>query len=273
MSLRADLQALKDAFPERDEALPALFVGHGNPMNAIEDNVFSKTWEAVGAALPKPVAILCVSAHWETRGTFLTTMERPKTIHDFGGFPPELFAVEYPSPGSPQLAALAKETIESVGVGLTDDWGLDHGAWSVLCRMFPGADVPVVQLSLDRFESPEFHYALGRELKSLRKRGILVIGSGNIVHNLRLAKWDDSAADWALKFDALVAEKILSGDDEALVNYLSLGDEARLSIPTPEHYLPLLYALGLREKDEPVTFFNEGVSLSSISMRSVRFGG
>ena len=272
MSLRSDLQALHEAFPERDEALPALFVGHGNPMNAIEDNAYSKTWESVGAALPRPEAILCVSAHWETRGTFLTAMERPQTIHDFGGFPPELFAVEYPSPGSPELAALAKETIQRADAGLTNDWGLDHGAWSVLCRMFPGADIPVVQLSLDRFQQPEFHYALGRELKSLRKRGILVIGSGNIVHNLRLAKWDDSAADWALNFDARSAELISAGDDESLVNYLSLGDEARLSIPTPEHYLPLLYTLGLREKDEPVTFFNEGVALNSISMRSVRFG-
>ena len=272
MSLRADLQALHDAFPEQDSALPALFVGHGNPMNAIEDNAFSREWEAVGAALPRPGAILCVSAHWETRGTFLTAPERPKTIHDFGGFPPELFAVEYPAPGSPALAALATETVESTEVGLTNDWGLDHGAWSVLCRMFPDASVPVVQLSLDRFQTPEFHYELGQQLKSLRKRGILVIGSGNIVHNLRLAKWDDSAADWALRFDSGVAEKILSGDDESLVNYAALGEDAKLSIPTPEHYLPLLYVLGLRDSAEPVSFFNEGISLNSISMRCVQIG-
>jgi 4,5-DOPA dioxygenase extradiol len=273
MSLRADLQALEDAFPEQDTVLPTLFVGHGSPMNAVESNVFSQTWETVGAALPRPEAILCISAHWETRGTYLTAMERPKTIHDFGGFPPELFAVDYPAPGSPALARLTKEMLEeTTEAGLTDKWGLDHGAWSVLCRMFPAAQIPVVQLSLDRDQPASFHYELGRALRPLRKRGVLVVTSGNIVHNLRLAKWDDSAAGWAQSFDALSAEKIQSGDDQALVNYESLGAEARLAIPTPEHYLPLLYTLGLREKSEAVGFFNEGVTLSSISMRSVRLG-
>jgi 4,5-DOPA dioxygenase extradiol len=273
MSLRADLQALSDTFPERDDTLPALFVGHGNPMNAIEDNPFSQGWEQVGATLPSPDGILCISAHWETRGTYLTAPERPKTIHDFGGFPKELFAVDYPAPGSPSLAALTQETLrEQAEAGLTNDWGLDHGAWSVLCRMFPAAQIPVVQLSLDRNQPTEYHYELGKALKPLRKRGVLIVASGNIVHNLRLAKWDDSAADWALAFDEQSAKLIESGNDDDLVNYASLGDEARLSVPTPEHYLPLLYTLGLRNSDEPVTFFNEGVTLSSISMRSVRLG-
>jgi 4,5-DOPA dioxygenase extradiol len=282
MSLRADLQALYDAFPERDAILPALFVGHGNPMNAIEDNPYSLGWEQVGATLPTPAAILCISAHWETRGTLLTAMEAPKTIHDFGGFPKALFDVQYPAPGSPALAGLAKETLSpprngltssfAAEAGLTNDWGLDHGAWSVLCRMFPAAQVPVIQLSLDRDQPAPFHYELGKALKPLRKRGVLVVSSGNIVHNLRLAKWNDSAADWALAFDAQSTELIASGNDAALVNYASLGEEARLSIPTPEHYQPLLYTLGLREKDELVSFFNEGVTLSSISMRSVRLG-
>ncbi len=271
MSLRADLQNLHDAFPEQDSLMPTLFVGHGSPLNAIEDNAFSQTWESVGAELPRPEAILCISAHWETRGTFLTAMERPRTIHDFGGFPPELFAMDYPAPGSPALAELTQNTL-GTGVGLTNDWGLDHGAWSVLCRMFPGANVPVVQLSLDRDQPAEFHYELGRALKPLRKRGVLIVSSGNIVHNLRLAKWDDVAADWAQSFDSLSAEKILSGDDQSLVSYETLGAEARLAVPTPEHYLPLLYTLGLRDKSDPVSFFNEGVTLSSISMRSVRLG-
>lgn len=273
MSLRADLQALQDAFPEQDSTMPALFVGHGNPMNAIEDNPYSQGWEQVGAALPTPSAILCISAHWETRGTYLTAMTQPKTIHDFGGFPKELFEVDYPAPGSPALAALTSEIVKpEIEAGLTNDWGLDHGAWSVLCRMFPEAKVPVVQLSLDRFQPAEFHYELGKALKPLRERGVLIVSSGNIVHNLRLAKWNDSAADWAIAFDAQSAELIASGNHNALVNYASLGDEVRLSIPTPEHYQPLLYTLGLRKADEPVTFFNEGVTLNSISMRSVRLG-
>ncbi|WP_309714557.1 4,5-DOPA dioxygenase extradiol [Armatimonas sp.] len=273
MSLDQVLRHLKDAFPQMEETLPALFVGHGNPMNAIEDNAFSQTWERLGKALPKPKAILCVSAHWETRGTQVTAMERPKTIHDFGGFPPELFAVEYPAPGSPELADLTQRTLsEKALVGLDQDWGLDHGAWSVLCRMFPQAQVPVIQLSLDRTQPLEFHYALGRELRSLRQRGILVVSSGNIVHNLRQARWADVAADWAVAFDSTVKERILSGDHAALVHYKTLSSEALLSIPTNEHYLPLLYTLGMQHADEPVQFFSEQVTLNSISMRTVQLG-
>ena len=243
-------------------------------MNAIEDNPYSRVWEQLGAALPRPRAILCISAHWETQGTQLTAMTQPQTIHDFGGFPPELFAVEYPAPGSPELAQLAQEALApTTAVGLDQDWGLDHGAWSVLCRMFPDASLPVVQLSLDRTQPPEFHYALGRELKSLRQRGVLVVGSGNVVHNLRQARWADVAADWALAFDATVKERILAGDHGALVDYKALGPEALLSIPTNEHYLPLLYLLGMQEPQEAVQFYTEHVTLSSISMRTVAIGG
>jgi 4,5-DOPA dioxygenase extradiol len=273
MSLNQNLQALRDAFPEADAPQPALFVGHGNPLNAIEDNPFSAGWERVGQELPRPKAILCVSAHWETRGTHLTAMERPPTIHDFGNFPRALFEVEYPAPGSPALAQLVQASVAAPHApGLTQEWGLDHGAWSVLCRMFPQADIPVVQLSLDTDAPATFHYALGQELAGLRRRGILIVASGNIVHNLRRAIWDDVAADWALAFDTLAAEHIAAGDHASLVAYESLGPEARLSIPTAEHYLPLLYALGARHPGEAATFFNTGVTLNAISMRSIRIG-
>jgi 4,5-DOPA dioxygenase extradiol len=273
MSLRQEIQALHDAFPETEATQPALFVGHGNPMNAIEDNPYSLGWETMGRALPTPKAILCISAHWETRGTFLTQSDAPQTIHDFGGFPQALFDVEYPAPGSEPLAQLTQDALTpKTNAGLTQDWGLDHGAWSVLCRMFPEASVPVVQLSLDATQPAEFHLALGKELHKLRKRGVLLMGSGNIVHNLRWAIWQDVAADWAVEFDEVSKECILSGDDTALADYQSLGSAAQLSIPTPEHYLPLLYILGARTPDESVLFFNEGVTLNSISMRSVKFG-
>ena len=276
MSLDQTLSQLRTLFPETDEILPALFVGHGSPMNAIEDNAYSQTWEQLGAALPTPKAILCVSAHWETQGAFVTAMERPQTIHDFGGFPRELFAVEYPAPGSPALAELTQEVLsqspKKTSVGLDQHWGLDHGAWSVLCRMFPAARIPVIQLSLDQTQPPQFHYELGQELKSLRQRGVLVVTSGNVVHNLRQARWADVAADWALAFDATVKERILAGDHAALVNYTALGQEALLSIPTNEHYLPLLYTLGMQSKDEAIRFFSEQVTLNSISMRTVLIG-
>jgi len=273
MSLRQSLESLRDAFPRTDETQPALFVGHGNPMNAIEDNAYSAAWERLGEDLPTPKAILCVSAHWETRGTKLTAMERPETIHDFGAFPPELFAVQYPAPGSPELARLTQASLTKTSAELAHDWGLDHGTWSVLARMFPAATIPVVQLSLDRTEAPEFHYALGEELRELRQRGVLVIGSGNIVHNLRLARFDSGpAADWATEFDATVKAQILSGDHAPLINYERLGESARLAIPTNEHYLPLLYVLGLQNHGESISFFSERIDLRSISMTSVRVG-
>jgi len=255
--------------------MPALFVGHGNPMNAIEETSFAAAWREAAAAIPRPRAILCISAHWETEGTFVTAMERPKTIHDFYGFPDDLYRVQYPAPGSPELAERIRGLVTSTAVRPDDgySWGLDHGAWSVLRRMYPEADIPVVQLSLDRTQHPRFHYDLGAELAWLRAEGVLIVGSGNIVHNLRLLQWDASEPyPWAAGFDKLAAKLILAGDHDRLVAYPALGEQARLSIPTNEHYLPLLYTLALRQPGEPVSFFAEGVTLGSISMRSVRIG-
>ena len=260
------------AAPDTGATMPALFIGHGNPMNAIEDNEFSRAWAAVARSLPNPKAVLCISAHWETEGTRVTAMEKPKTIHDFYGFPPALFEKQYPAPGSPDLARMAQGMVRESAVELDSEWGLGHGAWSVLCRMFPDADVPVVQLSLDQKKQPALHYELGREVRGLRKKGVLIIGSGNIVHNLREMAWEDTAYDWALEFDAKVQELILSGDHKAIIDYSKLGRSARLAVPTLEHYLPLLYVLGTQDKADRVKFFAEKVTLGSMSMRSVRLG-
>jgi 4,5-DOPA dioxygenase extradiol len=258
--------------PEHSALMPALFVGHGNPMNAIEDNAFSQAWQKVGKSLPRPSSILCISAHWETPGVQLTAMANPRTIHDFYGFPSELYKMRYPAPGSPTLANLVSKTIKGSPVALDFDWGFDHGAWSVLCRMFPMAEIPVVQLSLNYNLLPKEHFALAKELKALRTRGVLIIGSGNIVHNLQLINWEDQPYDWALEFDELVRQRILAGDHESLVHYEDLGQIARLAIPTNEHYLPLLYVMAVRDMDEELTFFAEEITLGSISMRSIRLG-
>jgi 4,5-DOPA dioxygenase extradiol len=260
------------AAPETETTMPVLFIGHGSPMNAIEDSEFSRAWAEVARSLPKPKAILCLSAHWETSGTRVTAMEQPKTIHDFCGFPPPLFKKQYPAPGSPELARMTQETLHKSGVQLDSEWGLDHGAWAVLCQMFPQADVPVVQLSLDETKPPALHYELGRELRALRKKGVLILGSGNIVHNLREVVWEDTAYDWALEFDAQVKELILSGDHKAIIDYSKLGRSSRLAVPTLEHYLPLLYILGAKDESEGVSFFADKVTLGSMSMRSVRLG-
>jgi 4,5-DOPA dioxygenase extradiol len=254
------------------EKMPVLFVGHGSPMNAIEDNEFSRAWGEMGRALPAPRAILCVSAHWETPGPQVTAMARPRTIYDFYGFPQALYDVTYPAPGSPELARLVQASISDPRVQLDQSWGLDHGAWSVLCRMFPEAKIPVVQLSLDRSLSPQAHYDLGRQLRALRHRGVLIVGSGNIVHNLRRINWDGGAFDWALEFDDTMRRLILAGDHAAIINYPDLGQAARLAIPTNEHFLPLLYILAQQEQDEDVRFFAEQVTLGSLSMRSVQIG-
>jgi len=269
MSLNQSLQELHTAFADFDQKMPALFVGHGSPLNALEDNEFSRAWTEVGKTLPTPKAILCISAHWETNGTQVTGMDQPKTIHDFGGFPPELYAMEYPALGSPDLAQLTQETVKQVPVRVDQTWGLDHGTWSVLCRMFPDAKIPVVQLSLDRTQPSEFHYALGQELQALRKKGILIIGSGNIVHNLRRVVFQDDAYDWAIEFDETIKQLVLSGDHDPMVHYQSLGPTTRLAIPTNEHYLPFLYALGLQAKNEQVRFFADRVTYGSLSMRSL----
>ena len=255
--------------------MPALFVGHGSPMNAIEDTVYARAWIDIAAKLPRPKAILCLSAHWETEGTIVTAMAQPKTIHDFYGFPDALNQVQYPAPGSLELAERVRQIVTSTAVRLDDgcSWGLDHGAWSVLCRMYPHADIPVVQLSLDRTRPPNLHYHLGHELAPLRQEDVLIIGSGNIVHNLRLLRWNATEPyPWAAEFDRLAAELILAGDHDSLVAYPELGEAAQLAIPTNEHYLPLLYILALQQPGEPVSFFAEGLPHGSLSMRSIRFG-
>ncbi len=271
MATDANIRKLTEA-PDAGAAMPALFIGHGSPMNAIEDTEFSRAWAEVARSLPTPKAILCVSAHWQTVGTRVTAMEQPRTIHDFSGFPPELYEKRYPAPGSPELARMTVESLKESHVQADSEWGLDHGAWAVLCQMYPQADVPVVQLSLDERKPPAFHYELGRELRRLRKKGVLIIGSGNIVHNLREVVWEDTAYDWALEFDARIKELIESGDHQAIIDYTRLGRPARLAVPTAEHYLPLLYVLGAQDQSDGVEFFADKVTLGSMSMRSVRIG-
>jgi 4,5-DOPA dioxygenase extradiol len=259
-------------FVDSEIKMPVLFVGHGSPTNAIEDNEFSRAWADAAKAIPRPKAIICVSAHWETSGTSVTAMERPKTIHDFFGFPQELYKMRYPAPGSPALARLTSQIVHEVDIHADSDWGLDHGTWSVLSHMFPEAEIPVIQLSLDRTKGPVFHYELGRELKALRNKGILIIGSGNMVHNLGEMVWQETAYDWAIEFDAMMKSLILSGDHDPIINYPNLGEAAQLSVPTNEHFLPLLYILALQDKKDDLHFFAEKVTLGSISMRSLRIG-
>ncbi len=254
------------------ERMPLLFVGHGSPMNAIEENEFSRSWVSMGKTLPTPKAILCVSAHWESRGTQITAMEKPRTIYDFYGFPPELYAKNYPAPGSPELAGRIIELVGADEIAQDLTWGLDHGTWSVLARMFPNANIPVVQLSLDVAKIAQKHYDLGRQLKPLRDEGILILGSGNIVHNLRMVVFEDIAYDWALAFDGMVKQWIVDEDHESIIQYHKQGREAALSINSAEHYKPLLYVLGAQDRGEPVNFFAEKVWGGSVSMRSVRIG-
>ncbi|MEO5570387.1 MAG: 4,5-DOPA dioxygenase extradiol [Bacteroidia bacterium] len=257
------------------EKMPVLFLGHGSPMNAIEENEFVTGFRNIGKTISKPNAILCVSAHWETRGTFVTVMEKPQTIHDFGGFPQALFDVQYPAPGSPDLAKQTKSLIKKTEVGLDDKWGLDHGAWSVIKHLYPKADIPVIQMSLDYYQTPQYHYELAKELKSLREKGVLIIGSGNMVHNLGMAAWDKLNADeygfdWALEARAKMKNFILNGDHQSLINYKSQGKPFELSIPSPEHYLPLLYTLALKEENEKITLFNDKAIAGSLTMTSVK---
>ena len=259
------------------EKMPLLFVGHGSPMNAIEENEFVTGWRNVENTLPKPNAILCISAHWETRGTFVTAMEKPTTIHDFGGFPKELFDVQYPAPGSPELAKETKNTIKKTDIGLDEKWGLDHGAWSIIRRLYPSADIPVVQMSLDYFQSPQYHYELGKELASLRNKGVLIIGSGNLVHNLRMVAWEKLNTigfgfDWAIEADHKMKKFILDGNHQELMNYKALGSAFNMAIPTPEHFLPLLYILALQEKNENLSIFNDKAVAGSLTMTSVKIG-
>jgi 4,5-DOPA dioxygenase extradiol len=262
---------------ENTPRMPVLFVGHGSPMNAIEENEFVQGWRNLGKTIPRPKAILCISAHWETRGTYVTAMAKPPTIHDFGGFPKALYEVEYPAPGSPELANETKLMITKTTVGLDEKWGLDHGAWSVIRRIYPEADVPVIEMSIDYSQSAQYNYDLAKELFSLRNKGVLIIGSGNMVHNLRLVAWDkmnepEFGFDWAIQANDKFKTLIETGDFKSLINYSNLGREVQLAVPTPDHYIPLLYALALKEKDEVISFFNDKPVMGSLTMTSVLIG-
>jgi 4,5-DOPA dioxygenase extradiol len=255
--------------------MPTIFFGHGNPMNALQRNAWTEGWMAIGKAMARPRAILAVSAHWYLPGTHVTVMDAPRTIHDFGGFPQALYEVAYPAPGDRELAARVQRLLAPLDVGSDTQLGLDHGTWSVLCHVFPQADVPVVQLSIDETQPPSFHYELGKRLAPLREEGILVIGSGNVVHNLHAYAWGKHPVepfDWAVRFERRIRELLETGHHEPIVEYETLGRDAMLSAPTPDHYLPLLYVLGAREKGEAVTFPVEGVDGGSISMLTVQFG-
>jgi 4,5-DOPA dioxygenase extradiol len=250
------------------EQMPALFIGHGSPMNAIEQNEYNRSWADLGKKLPRPKAILTISAHWLTRDTRVTAMERPQTIHDFGGFPQALFDAQYPAPGSPDFAELTKKLITSIAVQSDFEWGLDHGTWSFLLPMYPQADIPVYQLSLDYHKPMQYHYTLARELRALRKKGVMIIGSGNIVHNLRLLNFSGQTYDWATEFDLAIAGYLKDRNHSAIIQYDTLGTAARMAVPTHDHYLPLIYSMAQQEQHEEIEFFNEKTDMGSVSMRS-----
>ncbi len=259
------------------EKMPVLFLGHGSPMNAIEENEFVTAFRNLGKEISKPNAILCISAHWETRGTYVTAMEWPKTIHDFGGFPKALFDVQYPAPGSPVLAKETQMMILNTEVGLDQNWGLDHGCWSVIKHLYPNADIPVVEMSLNYSLTPQSHYELARELSELRNKGVLIVGSGNIVHNLRMVAWNKLDAseyeyDWAMEAREKMKKFILEGDHQSLINYQFQGKAFDLAVPTPDHFLPLLYVLALKEKNETMNLFNDKTVAGSLAMTSLRIG-
>jgi 4,5-DOPA dioxygenase extradiol len=270
-----------DNLAEQDQKMPVLFVGHGSPMNAIEDNEFSLRWRKMGQELPTPKAVLVVSAHWLTRGTHITAMQHPKTIHDFGGFTKALHEVAYPAPGDPALAKETASLFKSTTVGLDHDWGLDHGAWSVVKQMYPEANIPVLQLSIDYHKPAQYQYDLAKELTALRKKGVLILASGNMVHNLGMihipsGTFDDFnkeyGYDWALEMNEIFKDKIGNGDHQALINYQNLHAASKLAIPTPDHYYPLLYALALQEKNEKISFFNDKAVGGAFTMTSVKIG-
>jgi 4,5-DOPA dioxygenase extradiol len=273
----ASFGKISEFLNEEDENMPVLFMGHGSPMNAIEDNAFSQRWSAIGKEIRIPKAVLCISAHWLTKGTFVTAMEHPRTIHDFGGFPQSLFDVQYPAPGKPQLASDTVSLIKSTSVGLNHDWGLDHGTWSVVKHMYPEANIPVLQLSIDYNQPMQYHYDLAKELAELRKKGVLIIGSGNMVHNLGMVAWDkmnedNYGYDWAIEMNELFKKHITDKNHQALIDYQKLGSSAQLSIPTPDHYIPLLYTLALQDKTDQISFFNDKLVAGSLTMTSVYIG-
>lgn len=277
MTTLSSFREFTNNLQEQERLMPVLFVGHGSPMNGIEDTEFSRRWTQMAKEIPAPKAVLVISAHWFTQGTKITAMDFPETIHDFGGFPQALFDVQYPAPGHPQLAQETASLIRSARVELDHDWGLDHGTWTIVRHMYPHANIPVLQLSIDFTKGPQFHYDLARELYAIRKKGVLIIGSGNMVHNLGLVAWNKLndpgfAYDWTLKMNDTFKNLIQDGDHKALMNYSSLGKEALLAIPTPEHYLPLIYTLGLQGSKDSVSFFNDKAVGGSLTMTSVKFG-
>lgn len=274
MNTLNDLHKISSTFSNTDK-MPVLFLGHGSPMNAIEENQFVTGFRNLAKTLPQPNAILCISAHWFTKGTKVTAMEMPRTIHDFGGFPRELFAVQYPAQGSPELAIVTKELLLPTEVELDHEWGLDHGAWSVIKHLYPDANVPVIQLSIDYSKPVQYHFELAQQLSSLRHKGVLIVGSGNIIHNLRLVDFynmdkDNYGYDWAIEAREKVNQFLLDSNFQVLIDYDKLGTAMQLAIPTPEHYLPLIYTLGLKEKQEELTLFNDKLLGGSLSMTSVK---
>ncbi|WP_026713570.1 4,5-DOPA-extradiol-dioxygenase [Flavobacterium daejeonense] len=274
MNSLTDLHKISSTF-SNTEKMPVLFLGHGSPMNAIEENQFVAGFRNLAKTLPQPNAILCISAHWFTRGTKVTAMEMPRTIHDFGGFPKELFAVQYPAQGSPELAQSTKELLLPTEVELDYEWGLDHGAWSVIRHLYPDANVPVIQLSIDYSKPAQYHFELAQKLSDLRHKGILIVGSGNIVHNLRLVDFynmdvDNYGFDWAIEAREKVNSYLLDGNFQALIDYEKQGSALQLAVPTPDHYLPLIYTLGLKEKQEELSLFNDKLLAGSLSMTSVK---
>lgn len=262
---------------DRTELMPVFFIGHGSPMNAIEENEFSISWRNIAKSISAPKAILCISAHWKANGTFVTAMQKPRTIHDFGGFPQELYEIQYPAPGDPKLAEEIAKSVSGTKVGLDDKWGLDHGAWSFIRHMYPYADIPVLEMSLDYYKAPQYHYDLAKELTDLRKKGVLIIGSGNMVHNLGRIAWDHASDpeygfDWAIQANDTFKRLIFDGNHKDLINYHKLGSEIQLAVPTPDHYLPLLYTLALKGERENVSFFNDKAIMGSLTMTSLRIG-
>lgn len=281
MTTLSGFKKFTDDLQEQDVKMPVLFVGHGSPMNAIEDNEFSTRWRKMGKEIPTPKAVLIVSAHWLTRGTHITAMQQPKTIHDFGGFPKELHEVQYPAPGDPELAKFTSSLFKSTNVGLDHDWGLDHGAWSVAIQMFPEANIPMLQLSIDYHKGPSYHYELAKELAALRKKGVLILASGNMVHNLGMMKVpgnnfsnfnQEFGYDWAFEMNTIFKDKIANKDHQPLLKYESLHKDAKLAIPTPDHYYPLLYALALQDDKDGISFFNDKVVAGAFTMTSVKIG-
>lgn len=273
----SSFKSFTDTLEQQENVMPVLFIGHGSPMNGIENNPFSQQWSKMAQEIPTPKAVLVISAHWFTKGTQITEMEAPPTIHDFGGFPQALFDVQYPAPGNPLLARETAAMIQSTKVALSHDWGLDHGTWTIVRHMYPLANIPVLQLSIDYTKDAPYHYDLAKEIYALRKKGVLIIGSGNMVHNLRMVAWDklnepEYGFDWAIQMNDTFKKLIQNNQHQSLIHYHQLGREALLAIPTPEHYLPLLYTLGLKGDQDPITFFNDKAVGGSLTMTSVKFG-